>query len=214
MNEPKIDWFTSVIDSQVFENLLSLFELVAYIATIGGIIAIAISIKQFKKDIEKTNYELDFRKKEYSMKVLSDFSEKIIPMIDDFYKCFNEELSNLSEDEKAELNSDSIKKNEIYVNLKAHYNVIPIFNELERISSYIRYDMVDIEVLYDPISNLILRFTRENKDVFSAITQSSPYANLNYVIDSWDSQKKLDILEKRQNEILEEIDKIKKVKDT
>lgn len=206
-----------------FCNLKDILECLSYIVTIGGLIAIAISIKEFNKNAERDRKQDDQLLIQNSIDVLRKFSEKIIPEISDAEQQLNSEIekqrkialsqinSKLPKGKKLEaLPDDRALNRQILYNSKNNCNYGQIFNELEQVSVYMNYHMVKEELVYIPLHKIYLNFVHSNINYLNELRDNeAPYANVISLYKTWIDKNKVEVLEKQRRKVEEEINKIK-----
>lgn len=198
------------IEEDWYLILFSLLELSSFIVTILGVIAILLAIHQFKREERRESENNKFIKKENSLKLLDEFSKNIIPNISHIEDKIITELKAISDDDLEELRKEPEMFNQIVTTMKFEFEIVRVFNELERLATFVRYEMVDESILYTPISTVTLNFIQSHDDVFILICKSAPFENLKFLKDKWNSQKRKEELEIEKSKIDEEIANIEK----
>ncbi|AVM42811.1 DUF4760 domain-containing protein [Fastidiosipila sanguinis] len=182
------------------KNLMLVLEALSYLVTSLGIITIVISLVQIQKEKRKSALDSDYTKKLKSIEILDVFAKEIIPSIDNYSEQLNKELK---EGEKY-LNkiANSPFKNLIIKNIKSSCGVVSIFNQLESICTYIKYDLADHNIVYEAVNNIVCKFVNDNMDMFEEVKKQGPFSSLQYVVDNWNKKTRKEIL-KRQKSIIE-----------
>ncbi|MFD1466459.1 hypothetical protein ACFQ4L_10340 [Lapidilactobacillus mulanensis] len=202
-----------------FSNLHELLETLSYIATIIGIVAIYLTVKGLKRDQEK---ELNANKQTLvnnSVKILKAFSEKIIPEMSDFVNKYPveveiskrkalEEVNHYITDDLSKI--DKLPKDEkldwaIEMQAKTAAAAGQIFNELEQISVYMNYDLVEPNLVFGPIHKVFLNFVSTNSDYLEFISsEDAPYENVHKLYENWTKVERMRILDKKQSALNDE----------
>ncbi|MGH1772111.1 hypothetical protein [Enterococcus casseliflavus] len=193
------------ISNKSFEDAMILFEFISYIATSLGMILIYISILQIKKEQskefeerEKQQAEVDYKKAEKSIEVLSIFASEIIPSMDDFTKKYNEELRNKQD----LLNKHEVVKRRLVLKvLKYDCKIGDIFNQLEHICLYIEADLINEDIIFDPLNSILIEFIDENKEIYDDLKTRAPYKYLTAVYQRWTDKAKIKSLNQEENKI-------------
>lgn len=200
-----------------------LLECLSYIVTIGGLIAIAISIKEFNKNAERNRKQDNQLLVQNSIDVLRKFSEKIIPEISEAESKLEDEKKKQEEIALEQINSglpkeiklkrvpnDEKLKKQILYNSKTHCKYGQIFNELEQVAVYMNYNMVKEELVYIPLHKLYLDFVHSNIDYLNDLRdQEAPYANVIQLYKTWNDKKKVELLEEKRERVETELKRIK-----
>lgn len=201
-----------------FSNFSTLLESVAYIVTIAGIIAIFLTVKSFKNDQEK---EINMNKQmliNNSIKVLKSFSEHIIPSISKSESLYKVQETKLREQLLNELNSKlpnnkkitTLPSNEklnqeIEIQTCNRVNMGQIFNDLEQLSVYMNYDLIEDDLVYGAVHKVFLDFIVEHEKFLDYISsEDAPYQNVHKLADRWGEQNKLKQIEKKENALKKE----------
>lgn len=190
-----------------FIILKDISEIVAAVATAIGIIAIWITIVEFKRNQKREEDALNFSKSEKSIELLSLFANDIIPEMEKFDDLYNKEMKEF----EAAGNSDGNKKDLIKKIVKKKLGIGQIFNRLEHLCLYIEAELVNSSIVYSPLNGVLVEFVNEHQDVFSDYCQQAPYKNLNSVYKKWTKEQKLakikdekDKLTQKENELKSE----------
>lgn len=201
------NWVFELRNSLYFPAWKDFLELCAFIITIIGIISIFFTVVSLKREKSKYSEDLDFRKKEKSLELLNKFSCDIIPKINTFEKNVNDEFG--PEEIKA-LESVTVDiKKEVFIRVHMEKGISDIFNVLEEISVYLNYDIVDKEILYDPISNVVLQFCDTYGETLKEIKKyGAPFKNLATLIETWNNAKRKEILLAKKANIEKELSDI------
>lgn len=186
-----------------FKALKETSQLFASFSAIAGLVLVFIGINTYKQAKQKEQEELEFRKNEYTVKILEKVSDQLIPTMGEFNTMLKAELKELNDKEK-ENNISIDKKEEIILAIKLECGIVDIFNSLESITSYVKLGLVNTDAVYEPVNKVILKFTNDHKDVYKYLKNRVPYANLTYVVENWDKKRKIEYLENQK----ENIDKI------
>lgn len=192
----QLSWMLKVLESECFIFITSIFELLSSVAAVIGVIAIIITIMQYKHEKKQTDYAVEFKKKELAVELLDEFAKEIIPSINKLNNNVQVEFEN-----HKQLDISSDKLAEITVRVKIENDIIDIFNSLEQISVYIKNDIVNTDILFDPISEIVCSFVKEHDDVFTRLLVRSPFSNLTYVVERWSSEQQIQMIE-QQEELL------------
>lgn len=206
-----------------FNNLKDILECLSYIVTTAGIIAIAISIKEFNKNSERERMQDEQLLIQNSIDVLRKFAEEIIPRIEEVYNKLGAEEEKQKAEVLKQINAN-LPKNRQLTNLphnpelekqidfisKSKCNYGNIFNQLEQVSVYMNYDMVKEDLVYLPIHKVFIRFVSENIDYLNQLRSvDAPYANVITLYHSWSDKNKIEKLERKRKQVEEELKKIK-----
>lgn len=164
-----------------------------------GIVAVIVTCVQYI--IEKKNRAEDneFHRTELTVQLLDKFAKEIIPTINTHYRDVEKEFESVDM-----RNVDLEKRKQILINVKTKHCIVDIFNSLEHVSVYIKTGIANNELLYDPISNVVIKFVEENIEVYEELIKRSPYKNLKYVLETWTNEKRLEQLTTQKRRIEEE----------
>ena len=204
-NNEEVSWMLKFINSDGFVFTTSILEVVSYIVSIIGIIAVAFTVIQYVYSKQQHDYDIKFKKNEMAVELLNKFAQEIIPSINVLEESLRLEFEGFG---KSKVIPEKLK--EIKIHIKIDKGIIDIFNSLEQVSVYIKTDIVNTDILFDPISNVLCNFVERHNDVFSDLLIRSPYSNLTYVVETWSSEKQLKIIEKQETMLRIKKDKIKK----
>lgn len=207
-----------------FNDLKDTFELLSYVVTIIGLIAIALSVKEFNKNLERDRKQDEQLLIQNSINVLRKFAEEIIPEMSEAKDKLNEEINNqrrialsqinkdLPKNQKLDKLPESEKLNrQIIYNSKSICKYGRIFNQLEQVSVYMNYNMVKEELVYIPIHKAFIDFVSENINYLNDLrSDDAPYANVITLYNSWNDKSKIENLERQKNKVEEELKKMKK----
>lgn len=206
-----------------FYDLKSILECLSYIVTIGGLIVIAISIKEFNKNADRARKEDEQLLIQNSIDVLRKFAEDIIPeMVEAKKKLANEikkqkkealeQINELLPENKRinELPSNPRLSEQILYNSKSNCNYGKIFNQLEQVAVYMNYNMVKEELVYIPVHKAFIDFVNENINYLNDLRSSdAPYINVITLYNSWSDKSKIEKLKQQKDKVEEELKKIK-----
>lgn len=207
-----------------FDNLKDILECLSYLATIGGLIVIAISIIEFNKNIKRDRKQDEQLLIQNSIDVLRKFAEKIIPEIAEAESNLEDEIKNQEKIALKQINSvlpkeapkleklpnDKQLKEQILYNSKNHCRYGQIFNELEQIAVYMNYSMVKEDLVYIPIHKTYITFVHQNINYLNELRdEEAPYANVIKLYKKWIDKNKIENLERKRQKVEEEIKKIK-----
>ena len=190
-------------DFDCVKNLMLVLEALSYIVTSLGIVTIVISLIQIQKDKQKSVLDSDYTKKLKSIEILDVFAKEIIPSIDNYSEQLNKELKEGEEDLKRIANSPL--RTLIIKNIKSSCGVVNIFNQLESICTYIKYDLADHNIVYEAVNNIVCKFVNDNMDMFEEVKKQGPFSSLQYVVDNWNKKTRKEILKRRKAIIENEI---------
>lgn len=197
-------WFRS----DNFESIKNIFELLAYVATLGGLWVIYLTVKSFKKSIEDTQKGEQAQLMEKSMEVLGKFAEEIIPEMNVYgHKChekMKEKLKEISDQNVAE-GGQELKEfpKKLFpaalLETKLASNGGDLLNKLERVCAYISHDLVIFDVVYPTTHKVLISFFETNRDLISRLTSDdAPYKNLHQVYTRWKAEADKDSLNREQ----------------
>ncbi|UDM74054.1 hypothetical protein [Vagococcus fluvialis] len=189
------------IEQDWFLVIKELTSVLASVVSIIGIVAIFISVKSFNKIQEKENEDVEFKKTEKSIELLSTFANEIIPAIEKFERDAGTELRKI--DQISEIANDEAKKKSIALNVKLNFGATTIFNNLEHLCLLIESDMVKEDIIYVPLNKIFCDFVNDHKQVYDKIRSEAPYKSLDFVYVQWTDKQRLEE-NKRQQEILKE----------
>ncbi|WP_413476388.1 hypothetical protein [Latilactobacillus fuchuensis] len=194
-------------DIEWVSNIKLALSLLASITTIVGIIALFFTIKQYKQNAKNREIDIQMRKTDYDLVVLTHFSENIIKKTSKFHK----KLKNETNTKEFRDMEDNKKKKEILINIKLRLGIIHIFNLLEKEALYITSDITHEQVLYNIVGGIVCEFMVENLDVFDRVTsERAPYDNLNEILERWCLEKDIDHLNGEKELINEKIKNLKR----
>ena len=206
-----------------FNNLKDIFELLSYVVTTIGLIAIALSIKEFNKNLERDRKQDDQLLIQNSIDVLRKFAEEIIPEMSEASEKLGKEINkqrrialsqindNLTEKQRIDKlpKSERLNKQIIY-NSKNNCNYGRIFNQLEQVSVYMNYKMVKEELVYIPIHKTFIDFVGENINYLNDLRSAdAPYANVITLYNSWNDKNKIEKLERQKDKVEKELRRMK-----
>lgn len=206
-----------------FNDLKDVCELLSYIVTIIGLIAIALSVKEFNKNLERDRKQDEQLLVQNSINVLRKFAEEIIPEISEANGKLNEEINRQKRIALEQINNvlpknqklNKLPKSErlnrqIIYNSKSNCEYGKIFNQLEQVSVYMNYNMVKEELVYIPIHKAFIDFVSDNIRYLNDLrSDDAPYANVITLYNSWNDKSKIEKLERQKNKVEEELKKIK-----
>lgn len=199
---------TSSENKQIFVNqdwfliVKELTGVLASIVSIVGIVAIFLSVLTFIKSQKKQNEEVEFKKTEKSIELLSVFANDIIPSIEKFEREAGVEL--LKIDKISEIANDIAKKESIVLNVKLNFGATEIFNNLEHLCLLIESKMVKEEVIYVPLNKVFCDFVNDHKQVYDKICSEAPYKSLKFVYAQWTDKQMLEENKKKQKTLKQE----------
>lgn len=190
--------------------VLKWLEGLSYIATIGGVIAIWITVKSYSTTVKQLKndrdreIELDNRERvRQSITVLKAFAETIIPDMArvtnshaDVEKQVRQKLLDRinaglpKEKRQQSLTNDDKTEWIIRITAETESGAGDIFNKLEQISVYVNYGVVDSDLVYDPIHKVFIDFY-ETHDEFLKFLRSdeAPYKNVTKLYHVWKNQQ-------------------------
>lgn len=206
-----------------FNDLKNVCELLSYIVTIIGLIAIALSVKEFNKNLERDRKQDEQLLVQNSINVLRKFAEEIIPEMSEANGKLNEEINRQKRivleqinnglpknDKLNKLPEDERLNRQIIYNSKSNCEYGKIFNQLEQVSVYMNYNMVKEELVYIPIHKAFIDFVSDNIRYLNDLrSDDAPYANVITLYNSWNDKSKIEKLERQKNKVEEELKKIK-----
>lgn len=206
-----------------FNDLKDVCELLSYIVTIIGLIAIAFSVKEFNKNLERDRKQDEQLLVQNSINVLRKFAEEIIPEMSEANGKLNEEINRQKRIALEQINNvlpknhklNKLPKSErlnrqIIYNSKSNCEYGKIFNQLEQVSVYMNYNMVKEELVYIPIHKAFIDFVSDNIRYLNDLrSDDAPYANVITLYNSWNDKSKIEKLERQKNKVEEELKKIK-----
>lgn len=206
-----------------FNDLKDVCELLSYIVTIIGLIAIALSVKEFNKNLERDRKQDEQLLVQNSINVLRKFAEEIIPEMSEANGKLNEEINRQKRIALEQINNvlpknqklNKLPKSErlnrqIIYNSKSNCEYGKIFNQLEQVSVYMNYNMVKEELVYIPIHKAFIDFVSDNIRYLNDLrSDDAPYANVITLYNSWNDKSKIEKLERQKNKVEEELKKIK-----
>lgn len=203
--------------------LLMVLEGASYVATIIGVVGVFLAISSYKESQNlKTKKELaeienaKNKRVQNSIDVLRSFATNIIPgiseqesnwpsvfvnmkqqVVDQANDKFSKRGINKKITEK-ELPDDLIKK--LITNAKMSTGMPDAFNNLEQLSIYMNYGMVEDDLAYPIIHNVFLNFVDRNGDVLDVLqSDEAPFANIHKLHNDWKKEIKLIQLTNRKN---------------
>lgn len=206
-----------------FNDLKDVCELLSYIVTIIGLIAIALSVKEFNKNLERDRKQDEQLLVQNSINVLRKFAEEIIPEMSEANGKLNEEINRQKRIVLEQINNvlpknhklnklpeDERLNRQIIYNSKSNCEYGKIFNQLEQVSVYMNYNMVKEELVYIPIHKAFIDFVSDNIRYLNDLrSDDAPYANVITLYNSWNDKSKIEKLERQKNKVEEELKKIK-----
>lgn len=206
-----------------FNDLKDVCELLSYIVTIIGLIVIALSVKEFNKNLERDRKQDEQLLVQNSINVLRKFAEEIIPEMSEANGKLNEEINRQKRIALEQINNvlpknrklNKLPKSErlnrqIIYNSKSNCEYGKIFNQLEQVSVYMNYNMVKEELVYIPIHKAFIDFVSDNIRYLNDLrSDDAPYANVITLYNSWNDKSKIEKLERQKNKVEEELKKIK-----
>ena len=192
-----------------FDSLKDVSELISYITTIIAtiIIGIYLTLKQFKFSKDKRTMDERTKTAENSIEVLRIFSTQIIPRIEEIDKEIGKEITKLREliTEK-DVDKQILKKMEMSIKFKC--GIGRIFNELEQVCVYMSSELVDDDIVYPPLNQMLSDFIERHKDAYDRLIEKAPYKSLKYVLNEWTKKNKLLQLDEEKERIEKERKKI------
>lgn len=191
-----IEKIIKLTSSDGFNALKLLFEFASYVVTILGIAAVAAAWVQYLIEKKNRKEDNDFHKTELTVELLDKFANEIIPNINEHYKAVEAEFEGMDLE-----GIEEEKFKQILINVKMQHDIVRIFNSFEHISVYIKTDIVHTDLLFDPISNVVILFVESNIEVFDELLLRTPFTNLRYVLDTWTKEKQLKFLENQKKQI-------------
>ena len=202
------DWFHSIWGTG--KNLL---ESLSYLVTTGGIVALYVTFKSYSSQKAKESNESHEHKILYSLEVLREFSDEVIPGINEMGQNWqnvfldskekilnnlNKKLSDNGRDTIESLPTEIVEK--IQVNSKIDSGALDIFNKLEHLSVYMNYGLVDQELVFPTISKVFIGFISDNNDVLAVIkSEDAPFDNLSKLYDNLLKRKAKLSIDKRRD---------------
>lgn len=205
--------------------LLMVLEGASYVATIIGVVGVFLAISSYKESQNlKTKKELaeienaKNKRVQNSIDVLRSFATNIIPgiseqesnwpsvfvnmkqqVVDQANDKFSKRGINKKITEK-ELPDDLIKK--LITNAKMSTGMPDTFNNLEQLSIYMNYGMVEDDLAYPIIHNVFLNFVDRNGDVLDVLqSDEAPFANIHKLHNDWKKRNKIDSIDKQKKQL-------------
>lgn len=208
--------------SEWIERVNPILNSVSSLATIGGVVAIVITVMSYKATLQQLKHSADREQKadtrvaiKESIAVLKVFSEKIIPDIEKAERLRQPKIDEVEKDFIDSINKDLPEKDKItkipsragltkslkyYAMSLAGYG--EIFNMLEQISVYMNYGLVDTGLVYGPLHHVFLTFYEQNQDYLKYISNDeAPYSNVCKLYENWKDLNTLDVNHRKQNEL-------------
>ncbi len=195
------------VSSDLYIGMKDVLETISFLVAIIGIIAIFISILQLKNEQKKLiaenlqkEEEIEYRKKEKSIEVLSIFANDLIPQMDNYISKFRKEL-----EDKSKLHEIPQDKKKLIIKIvKKECGAGYVFNQLEHICLYISAGLVNERIIYEPLHKILVDFVNENKDIYEDLLKEAPYKYLTQVYNRWSSKIEYDALEDKEKKIAAE----------
>lgn len=179
-----------------FMVLKEVVAMLAEATTILGVIALIYTVRQFKRSEIQRDMDVRMQKIEYSVDLLDAFSKDIIPAINTYIRRVQAEL------EIAKFGSvRQDKKGEIIVAVKIQCGGLEILNALEHICVYVKTEIVENDIIFDPISGVFCDFMVQNEDLLESALQYGPFKNIRYVQKLWTTEKILAITNQQMEEL-------------
>lgn len=208
-----------------WSNVLRILEGASYVATIIGVIGVIIAIGSYK-DSQKLKAEKDAaevenaknKRVQNSIDVLRSFATNIIPNISKQERTWRDTFVELKqrtiEDANLRFKKRGVDKvisdkdltdeliQKLITNAKMNAGMSDTFNNLEQLSIYMNYEMVEEELTYPVIHNVFLNFIDRNKDVLEALeSDEAPFANTHKLYSDWKKKNKIYSIDKRKQEL-------------
>lgn len=204
---------------------LQILEGFSYIATVLGVIGVFVALKAYRNsqvlERKKDKIEVENAKNkrvQNSIDVLRSFATNIIPSISEqennwpsvFVQTKEDIVNQINNDFKTkgsnttitekELTDDIIQK--ITTNAKMKVGMSDTLNNLEQLSIYMNYGMVEDDLTYPVIHHVFLNFIDKNNDVLLASqSDEAPFANIHQLYDSWKKRNKIDNIDKKRKQL-------------
>ncbi|WP_430602211.1 hypothetical protein IGJ02_002518 [Enterococcus sp. DIV0724b] len=199
-----IEKIHKIVSSDFYNDLKNISEFFSFLVAIIGIIAIFVSVKQLKSEQKKMiddqkdkKSNVQYKQKEKAIEILEFFANDLIPQIDEYIRKSNKELSGIES-----LRNESIEKQQMILLLvKKDCGAGYIFNQLEHVCLNICAGLADEDMIYYPLSKIIIGFVDNNKNVYEDLLNEAPYKYLTQVYARWTNKEKLEVLEKESEEI-------------
>lgn len=186
--------------TDLFIAIKNILEVTSFFVTIIGIIIIFINIIQFRKSVEQRQYDVEFKKKEIAVEILNKFANEIIPAMDEYINKVNTELADSSITELKKRDKDF--EEAVFIRIQLSSGVITIFNKLEQVCVYIRADLADSSILFEPMNSTLCGFVKSNEDALDFLKENDvPYVNLRHVYTIWSGKKGAQIIDMKINEL-------------
>ncbi|MDT2704940.1 DUF4760 domain-containing protein [Enterococcus dispar] len=177
------------IISDFYKDLKDVAQFIASLVSIIGIIGILINVRKYRVDAEQREYDITFKRKQISVDILHKFATVIIPEIDKFNDLVRKELSPKAIEQLEA--ADSNKKKEILINIYLQSDAIPVMNQLEQICTYVKADLADETLLYEPMHTTLVSFFDRVQPLLDRLAELNiPFENLRYVVEKWKVNEK------------------------
>lgn len=193
------------LEGNIYSDTKNVLETVYFLAGILMLITIFIGLRQLstlKKDIQSREIRESAAK---SIEILHDFANNVIPKISEYKRTIKEEESHFATNDKYfnsnfTVSIDDLSKESLAeFKVKQNLGIVAILNYLEAISVSINHGIVNDDLVYDPMSEVFLRFVRNEYLVISISRgQGVPYRHLITLYNKWNKKKQLENINKTQ----------------
>ncbi|WP_459525086.1 DUF4760 domain-containing protein [Leuconostoc lactis] len=208
-----------------WELTLKILQGLSYLSSILGVISVAIAIVVFLKnqklqkqqeDIEANNAKN--KRVKNSIDVLRSFATNIIPNMNEqeqkwpeifvqskgtILKQINHTFIEKGIEKKLnenELPQEIVQK--LIVDAKMTAGISDTLNNLEQLSIYMNYGLVEDDLMYPVIHHVFLNFIDKHNDVLSASkSDDAPFANIQTLYDNWSKRNKMENIDKQREQL-------------
>lgn len=179
-----------------YELLRALVSCCADIATVVGVIGVVMAVATYRKTVRYRSQDDETRLMENSVKVMGMFNDVFVPQMNAYQHRFEGEYKKRLQAALArgrrqapDFSLSSINesfKREIRQQTQLDANVVSLFEQLERICTYIANDMTANDIVYPDLHQIFLGFIDSNWDSLDVLTtEDRPFTSLHHTYNQW-----------------------------
>lgn len=205
--------------SSSITDFKSLMEVLSYVATTIGVLVIIVTVKTYRMSVEQKNQEhllqseaAKEKRIQNSIRVLKAFSSTIIPKMEEMedkakgeFTQKNKEVLDSYNEKREYEGKNKVKtlpptvRESVIVWSDTTAGISAILNELEHVSVYINYELVELDLIYPTLHDVFLNFLSQHRLAFNKLANEEHiYRGIKLWQTDWEKKKQLESLDKEE----------------